>query len=194
MRLGRDKVTVSIGDKTLLQWVISRLTFLNSEIVIVTAEGGSLAQSIDYPRLKLARDIYPGKGSLGGIFSGVAASDLFYNLVVAGDMPFLNRALLRYMTQVSAGFDLVVPRLGRRLEPLHAIYSKACLPYMERLLQEGELQIFKFFPFVKIRYVEADEIDQFDPEHLSFFNVNTEADLETAAELSKREDITDDKC
>jgi molybdopterin-guanine dinucleotide biosynthesis protein A len=31
--------------------------------------------------------------------------------------------------------------------------------------------------------VGQSEIDKFDPEHLSFFNVNTKADLEKAKEL-----------
>jgi molybdopterin-guanine dinucleotide biosynthesis protein A len=31
--------------------------------------------------------------------------------------------------------------------------------------------------------VEAEEIDRFDPKHLSFFNINTEADLEAARKL-----------
>jgi molybdopterin-guanine dinucleotide biosynthesis protein A len=33
--------------------------------------------------------------------------------------------------------------------------------------------------------VEAEEIDRFDPKHLSFFNINTEADLKIARELAK---------
>jgi len=39
---------------------------------------------------------------------------------------------------------------------------------------------------VKTRYVGEDEIAEFDPEHLSFFNVNTAADLEKAKILIKQ--------
>jgi len=45
-------------------------------------------------------------------------------------------------------------------------------------------------PLVKVRYVEAEEIDWFDPGHLSFFNINTAADLKTARELAREGDIT----
>lgn len=186
MRLGRNKVAVTLDNRSLLQWVISGLTFLNSDIIIVTAKEESLAQNIDYPKLRVISDIYPGKGSLGGIYTGLAASDSFYNLVVACDMPFLNQGLLRYMIEVAENFDLVVPRLGNIIEPLHAVYSKGCLAPMEYLLKQDDLQIFKFFPLVKVRYVETDEIERFDPEHLSFFNINTEADLKRARELSKK--------
>jgi molybdopterin-guanine dinucleotide biosynthesis protein A len=100
-------------------------------------------------------------------------------------MPFLNQALLRYMLELRAGFDLVVPRLGELVEPLHAVYAKSCLAPMERLLEQGTMRINALFELVRVRYVEADEIDRFDPRHLSFFNVNTRADLEKAQQLAK---------
>jgi len=185
LRLGRDKVLETIGNISLLQRVVSCLSLFNSDIIIVTARGQSLLQSIDYPKLRLVADIYPGKGPLGGIYTGLTLSDSFYNLVVACDMLFLNQALLRYMIQLSVGFDLVVPRLGSMVEPLHAIYSKDCLAPMEGLLGQGNLKVTDLFPVVRTRYVEAEEIDRFDPEHLSFFNINTEADLEMASELAR---------
>jgi len=38
---------------------------------------------------------------------------------------------------------------------------------------------------VRTRYVEADEIERFDPDHLSFFNVNTQGDLQKAEEIAR---------
>ena len=72
---------------------------------------------------------------------------------------------------------------GNMVEPLHAVYSKGCLAPIECLLKQGNLKMQELFTLVKVRYVEATEINEFDPEHLSFFNVNTEADLETAREI-----------
>ena len=188
VRLGRDKILETIGNRSLLQRVVSHLSSFNSKIIIVTATEQSFPQFIDYPKLTVVTDIYPGKGPLGGIYTGVAVSDSFYNLVVAGDMPFLNRALLSYMIQLSDDFDLVVPRLGDRVEPLHAVYSKGCLVSIESLLKQGNLKITELFNLVKVGYVEAEVVDRFDPNHLSFFNINTEADLERARELVKTDD------
>ena len=183
IRLGRDKVNEIIGDKSLLQWVISGISFYNTEIIIVTAKKEPVPADIGYSRIRMTGDIFPGKGSLGGIYSGVAVSESFYNFIVGCDMPFLNRSLLSYMMEISAGFDLVLPRLGTIVEPLHAIYTKNCLVHMENLLKKGELQILKFFPDVKIRYVEKEEIERFDPRLLSFFNINTEEQLNKAKEM-----------
>ena len=37
---------------------------------------------------------------------------------------------------------------------------------------------------VKVRYVEEDEINSFDPEHLSFFNINSQTELDKARKLA----------
>jgi len=186
LRLGRDKVQETIGTDSLLQRVLSQLTHFNRDIIIVTADKKPLPRFHGYQRARAVTDIYPGKGALGGIYTGLAESNSTYNLVVACDMPFLNQALLRYMVGLSAGFDLVVPRLGELVEPLHAVYARSCLALIERLLKRESLEVRALFDLVKVRYVEAGEIDRFDPQHLSFFNVNTEADLEKARQIAMR--------
>ncbi len=193
LRLVRNKSLATVGNTSLLQRVVSYLSFFDSDIIIVTAAKQSLPQLIGYSKLRMVTDTYPGKGSLGGIYTGLAASGSFYNLVVACDMPFLNQALLRYMIQLSGGFDLVVPRLGNMLEPLHAVYAKSCLAPIENLLKQGNLSITELFALVRVRYVEAEEINRFDPKHLSFFNINTEADLGAARAIARGE-MSNDKC
>jgi len=185
LRLGFDKVLETVGNRSLLQLVISEVASLSREVIIVTTSEQTIPQSIDYSRLKVVTDIYPGKGPLGGIYTGLATSTSFYNLVVASDMPFLKQALLRYMIQLSANFDLVVPRVGKLVEPLHAVYTKSCLAPIEHMIRQDKLSVNQLFPLVKTRYVEAEEIERFDPRHLSFFNVNTKADLKRARELAR---------
>ena len=185
LRLGFDKVLETVGNRSLLQLVISGVAAFSREVIIVTTSEQTIPRSIDYSRLKVVNDIYPGKGPLGGIYTGLATSTSFYNLVVASDMPFLNQALLRYMIQLSANFDLVVPRVGKLVEPLQAVYTKSCLAPIERMIKQDKLSVSQLFPLVKTRYVEAEEIERFDPKHLSFFNVNTKADLKRARELAR---------
>lgn len=191
--MGRDKVSELIGNEGLLQRVVSRLEVFGSEIIIVAAVGQSFPQFADHPKVSIETDIYPGRGSLVGLYTGLIASNSFYNVVVASDMPFLNQALLRYMVRLSTGFDAVVPRLGKMVEPLHAVYSRGCLATIERLLEESNMAVRDILPLIKVRYVETEEIDMFDPTHLSFFNINTEADLEKARELVKGE-VSDAEC
>ncbi len=185
LRLGRDKVFETVSDRSLLELVIDQVTPLSRETILVTAGNNALVKSEKYSGLKAITDIHPGKGPLGGVYTGLITSSSFCNLVVASDMPFLNPALLRYMMEILAEFDIVVPRVGDLMEPLHAMYTKKCLEPMEHLLKQDKLSIHRLFPTVRTRYVEADEIENFDPEHLSFFNINTRADLLKAEEIAR---------
>jgi len=101
-------------------------------------------------------------------------------------MPFLNRALLQHLIGLAPGFDVVVPRTSGLTEPLHAVYSKRCLVSIEQLLNQGGLAISRLFSLIKTRYVDENEIARFDPDHLSFFNVNTQDDLAKARLLMRR--------
>jgi molybdopterin-guanine dinucleotide biosynthesis protein A len=186
VRLGRDKISEKIGNASLLEQVVSRIEALVGEIILVTAEERS------FPPLKCSRkimkvsDIYPGNGSLGGIHAGLTASSSFHNVVVAADMPFLNQSLLQYIFDVSDGFDFVLPRIETFFEPLHAVYSKNCIEPAESIMKRRRKAIVGLFDHVRVRYVEVDEIDKFDPRHLSFFNINTEEDLKLAREIVLR--------
>jgi molybdopterin-guanine dinucleotide biosynthesis protein A len=183
-RLGHDKVLETVGNTSLLEQVISRIDPLSKEIIIVTAKERTFAQLASRPKVKVVSDIFPGQGSLGGIYTGLVKSDSFYNLVVAADMPFVNTSLLKYMIGICEGFDFVLPRVNGLFEPLHAIYSKNCIPPIESILNEGKKVIVELFNYVKVKYVEADEVDKFDPQHLSFFNINTKEELELAKRIA----------
>jgi molybdopterin-guanine dinucleotide biosynthesis protein A len=98
-------------------------------------------------------------------------------------MPFLNGELLSHLIEVSSKVDAVIPLLGGQVEPLHALYSEACLGPMERMVRAGDLKIAPLFEAVRVRYVDEGTIDRIDPRHLSFFNINTRADLEEATRL-----------
>ncbi len=179
LRFGREKALEEIGGQSLIKMVIERLSPLGNEIIVVTSSSDQL------PDLEVKRviDSYPARGTLVGLYSGLKEAASFHSLVVGCDMPFLNITLLRYITELSPGFDVVIPRVGEEVEPLHAVYSKNCLAPIQAQLSEGKLRITELLPAVRVRYVEDKEIEKFDPQHLSFFNINSEADLERARTL-----------
>ncbi len=179
LRLGMDKSFVNVKGQPLIEQIVAKLSRLSDDVIIVS----NSLEKYNHLKAKLVGDIYPGKGALGGIYSGLRAAANFHSLVVACDMPFLNLNLLRYMILLARGHDVVIPRIGGFPEPLHAIYSKNCLEPIDGLLARGGLKITDFFSEVQVRYVEEDEVDIFDPQHLSLFNVNTPSDLE---EMKKR--------
>jgi molybdopterin-guanine dinucleotide biosynthesis protein A len=182
-RLEKNKALERIGGKALIERVVESLVPLTTEVLAVVAQPEQATALRLPPSLRVVSDRYPGGGSLGGIFTGLEASAEPWSLVVACDMPFLNRELLRHLMAQSGNVDAVIPCLGGQPEPLHALYSKACLAPMERMLRAGQLKIAPLFEAVRVRYVDEETIDRIDPRHLSFFNINTQADLEEATRL-----------
>ena len=176
-RIGANKPQLKIGKGHLIDRVVDTLSqFTSSIIIVTTGEQIGLAKSAT-PSARWVKDIYPGKGPLGGIYTGLMHAETSYSLVVGCDMPFLNIGLIKYLIDGASGFAAVAPKIGWMIQPLHAIYSKSCLPSIEALIREDQLQIIKLFNMVNTRYVTEKEIDQFDPDQLSFLNINTEGDL-----------------
>ncbi len=182
LRLGRIKALEIIDSKSLIERAVERVELVSNQILVVASQGQLTLP--DNCKAKILVDLYPGKGPLGGIYSGLLASESSHSLVVACDMPFLNIKLLHYMIGLCQDFDVVVPRVGEeKLEPLHAIYSKNCLDSMKTLLEQNQLKIDRFFNTVNVRYIERAECQKFDPELLTFFNINSRADLKQAIKL-----------
>ncbi len=183
LRLGRSKALETIDGKSLIERVIEQLRPLTNQILIVTSR-----EQPDLPvacKAEILVDLYSGKGPLGGIYTGLLASQFSHSIVVACDMPFLNTELLRYMIGLSPDFDAVVPRLGEGMvEPLHAIYAKSCLANMKTQLEHNQLGVNSLLDTVRVRYVERTECQKLDPQLLSFFNVNYQSDLDQAIALA----------
>jgi len=186
-RLGREKVSLVIGGQSLLERIVARLRKLGGEMILVLAYDQKNPFDPLPPEVRAVHDRYPGKGPLGGIYTGLEESRDPYAATVACDMPFLNTGLLRYMMSLAPEFDAVVLRPGGRIEPLHAVYSKGCLGAIEGILAEEKPRVGRLVEEVRTRFVEDEEIARFDPEGLSWFNINTPQDLERAEALVARE-------
>ena len=166
----------------MLQRAIEQVRLISDQILVIGSayQRGFPADS----RIEYREDLYPGRGPLGGIYTGLLASKSDCNLVVACDLPFLNVELLRYLIKLSPGFDAVVPRVGK-VQPLHAVYSKSCLDVMKVQVEHNLLKITRFLDSMNVRYVEETECRSIDRQMLSFFNVNSRADLARANRLAE---------
>jgi molybdopterin-guanine dinucleotide biosynthesis protein A len=133
--------------------------------------------------LPAVADIFAGVGTLGGLHAGLSAIHTEFGLVVGCDMPFLNADLLDYMISQAPGYDVVMPRVGKYYEPLHALYARRCVPALERSILAGQRRIRAALSDLRVRYIREPEIERFDPGQRSFFNVNTPADVRRMNEI-----------
>lgn len=175
-RLGRDKTRLEFrAGRTMIENTIQKLEMVSDEVIVVTD-----GRRCPHLEAKLMSDIYPGAGSLGGLYTGLLAAKSKHVLAVACDMPFLNFTLLRYMISLPRDYDVLIPELDHKREPLHAIYSRNCLQPIERLLKTGHFKILDLLDEVQVRYLSEGMIEKYDPDHCSFFNINTPDQLRKA--------------
>ncbi len=175
-RMGTDKSFVLFDGRPMIEVVIAAVAGLGDETLLITNKPDEYA----HLNLPMVGDVYPDHGSLGGIFTAVHAATQPHTVVVACDMPWLNRSLLEYMITRRETADVIVPRWEKYPEPLHAIYSKACLAPIKEKLKAQQLKITGFFGQVAVRFVERAEIEQFDKDGRSFANINSPQDLKSA--------------
>ena len=178
-RLGQDKAFIDARGLPLVERVVDRLRKAVDEIILVTDRPAKFS----FLGLPTTPDLYPGVGVLGGLHAGLSAARSDYVLAVGCDMPFLCPDLLRYLLSLRTEADVVMPRVDGYHEPLHAVYSRVCLPNLERTIQTKRRRILHALDGLCVRYVERAAIEPYDPELRSFFNVNKPDDLARLEEM-----------
>jgi molybdopterin-guanine dinucleotide biosynthesis protein A len=177
-RFGDDKALVLLGKKRLIEHGLDLLRSIFREVLIITNQPRQF-QFLDVP---IACDVIQGAGSLGGILTALVHARADRCFIVACDMPFVNRSIVRLLYARADRYDVVVPIVNGEPEPLHALYSKRCIsPIVKRIL-EKDYRIINFYKRASTLRVEEEEWAHLDPEGLSFVNINTPADFQNAFE------------
>ncbi|MCM8778531.1 MAG: molybdenum cofactor guanylyltransferase [Candidatus Omnitrophica bacterium] len=172
---GKDKAFLKINHEPLIKRQLRLLKKTFKQIIIVT---NTYKKYINFKGVKVISDVIPHRGPLGGIYSGLLTSKDKYNFVVACDMPFINLELIKYMFKKSAGYDVVIPYVNNRYEPLFCVYSKKCIGFIKQLIDKRIFKISKLFTFVKVKKISKKEVLRFGQAKTIFMNINTLQDLE----------------
>jgi molybdopterin-guanine dinucleotide biosynthesis protein A len=177
--MGQDKALLPLGGRPLVEHVLQRIEDLASDILITT----NRPADFEYLGVRLVSDRLPGAGALHGLLTALEAAAGDQVLVVGCDMPFLSLSLLRHMLELASNDTVVIPRREGEFEPLHAVYPKSCSAAVKSAIDAGERRMISLLPSVDYLTVEGAALDRHDPHGLSFFNINTPADLARAEQL-----------
>ena len=177
-RMGKNKAFIEINGKRIIDRTVSLFREIFDDVLLVTNT------PLDYIELKvrIVTDLVPGKGSLGGIYTGIFFASSPKAFFAGCDMPFLDRRVIQYFLSLAQTADIVVQRTKDYWQPLHAIYSRTLLNPLERLLQQGELTIFKAYQGLRVREVTGEELKPFDPDLHTLSNINTPEELKKLLE------------
>lgn len=169
--MGTNKALLQFDDGTsVIQRIAGLVSELCDEVLLVT----NTPAEYQHLGLPMFGDLFPGASSLGGICSGLAHAAHKRALVLSCDLPLLVPDLLRFLLDLPFDYDLLIPFLEGRQQPLHAIYATTCLPAIKAQIEAGDLKIVRLLETLRGRIVtEAD----LRPEWLqSFHNMNTPQD------------------
>ena len=177
-RMGKNKAFVEINGQRIIDRTVSLFRKIFDDVLLVT---NTPLEYIEL-KVKIVTDLIPGKGALGGIYTGLFFSSSPKAFFVGCDMPFLDRDVIQYFLSLSQTADIVVQRTKDHWQPLHAVYPRTLLKPIARLLQQGELKISKAYQGMKVREITEEELKPFDPDLHTLSNVNTPEELKKLLE------------
>ncbi len=173
-RMGMNKAFLAINGELLIDRTVRIFKGMFKDVIIVTNS------PLDYKDqdVRIVTDIIKGKGALGGIYTGLFFASSTRSFVAACDMPFLEMPFIRHMTVMSVQSDIIVPETATGLQPLHAVYSKKCLPEMERLMKDDRLKVTGLYEKFRVMKIPEETIRTFQPDLKMFLNINSPEDMD----------------
>jgi molybdopterin-guanine dinucleotide biosynthesis protein A len=186
-RMGLPKYCLSLAGIPLYEYPLRQLGALYQRHIIVENKG--LIPVDGKPKRLVVGDLVADAGPLGGIYSGLRASDAHLNMVVGADMPFVSSSLAQAMGRRARAqdLDILVPNIDGLLEPLFAIYSSRVTNVAAELLASGIRSVRELFrnESLHIGFIDRADGMRYDQRLLSFFNVNTPDDLIMAQRMMR---------
>ena len=168
---GRVKPLLEVGGRTILARTVEALGPHVAEVFLV----GDPALFPD-SGLRVVPDRRSGAGPLAGLEAALHATACDFVLLVGGDMPFLDGAMLARLRDAAEGAEAVCFAGERGLEPLCARYARALLPRVTARLDVGELALHALLSAVACQSIEVTT----EEERRALTNINTEEDLAAA--------------
>lgn len=182
-RFGTDKAFIPIGDKYLIELILSQLQskFKN---IIISSNKPEMFKQLEVPVIK---DVFQNFGPLGGIHSALVHSPTEFCFITACDMPFINLDMVEYLLNYYPKKEVLVPFAEGRIQPLFAVYRKSLIPKIEEVLagkyESKYLALHNFIKLVESEVVDVAKEKFYTP--LTFYNINTIEDFEKVQNLLK---------
>lgn len=185
-RFGSDKLAATLGERTLLERSCAAVAAIASEVVVVLAPDDDRAlPSIAGRTIRVAHDARPGEGPLAGLLAGLEVAAEPLAIVVGGDMPTLDAAVLAILARAiaadQASVDAVVLAQRGETRPLPmAIRTGSATVAARRLLGDGERRLRALPEAIPSRQIDEADWRPLDPDARTLLDVDLPEDLADA--------------
>lgn len=174
-RMGFNKEFLSFNGKNILDNTIFILKKVFEEIIVITEN----PQVYKNKEVLACRDLIPGLGPVGGIYTALKIAKSHFVYFIACDMPYINIDFINYMkiSVMERDVDVCVTQVGEYFEPFNSFYSKNLTKMIEENIAEKKLAIYHLVKNSPCLYISQLEAESFSPNLDMFANLNTPDDV-----------------
>jgi len=185
-RFGEDKNQIKLGDKTLLEHVLSKINNKFEEILIVTSHNLEIKKS---ENITIIPDCFDDFGPLAGVLSSmmwVKENQKQYNWVATfpSDTPFFDISIIEeYKKRININdSSLYFIKSNNKRHNIFGLWSINLLDVLEDDLKNNNFRkVEDWADKIGVKTIDI-EVNEYDP----FFNINTKEDFEKAKEILKK--------
>ena len=139
-----------------------------------------ISKYLEFKDVKLVVDKFKEIGPIGGIYSALKETTLDEALIVAGDMPFLNKEILKFLGNYKFNEDVLVPVTNGKVQPLCSIYKKRVLETILKMIEEKDYKLKNLLNRLNVKYIDIENGENFS-------NINTVYEYEKILNKEKSE-------
>ena len=181
-RFGEDKSQVKLGDKILIDYILSEIIDEFNEVLVVSNNSINFKKS---KKISLIQDFKKDLGPLGGVLTAMKwvkdnNKDYQWISTFPVDTPFFKNQILKdFLKNINQEEDkLFFIKSNNTRHNIFGIWSIDLIDKLEEDLIRGERKVEFWANSVGVKNIEM-EFDNKDP----FFNINTKEDLKKAIEI-----------
>ena len=185
-RFGEDKSQVKLGDKLLIDYILSEVIEEFKEILVVS---NSLIDFRKSEKITVIEDIKKNLGPLGGVLTAMKwikdnNKDYKWISTFPADTPFFKRSILQKFLQdiQLSESKLFFIKSNNTRHNIFGLWSIDLMDKLEEDLNKGERKVEVWANSIGVKTINI-EFQNEDP----FFNINTKEDLEKAKDRLKND-------
>ena len=182
-RFGEDKNQIKLGDKTLLEHVLSKINNKFEEILIVSSHNLEIKKS---ENITIIPDCFDDFGPLAGVLSSmkwIKENQKQYKWVATfpSDTPFFEISIIEeYKKRININdSSLYFIKSNNKRHNIFGLWSIDLLDVLEDDLKNNNFRkVEDWADKIGVKTIDI-EVNEFDP----FFNINTKEDFEKAKKI-----------
>lgn len=171
-----NKALLSYKEKKFIEHIIDA-GIEYKEVIIVS---NSLEEYKNF-NVRVVNDIYKGNGPLSGIHSALINSTTDKVLCIACDMPLITKDTLNIIGSYNEEYDVLVPKVNEKMQPLCSIYSRSIIPKLEEAIKKNNNKLQLLIKSLNFKIIEGNYKNKFIEK--DFSNINTEKEYRELEEF-----------